>query len=116
MGLIRYMTAKEPENRPDVKSLVRHSESLLPMPKKLNTVGEIQYSTKHVMGAGGQATVFVGYFQGSTIEVAVKRIGNMDAILDNEKEKVYGERESFEQLKHENIVELFGSAEKDSFL
>lgn len=117
MGLIRWMTAKDPKDRPKLSEVIRHSEILLPIPTdKLKTFNEIKYSPDHVLGKGGQATVFIGYSQGSAVQIAVKRIANIDAISKTEKEKVYRELNNFKPLEHDNIVKLFGSTEDGPFL
>jgi serine/threonine protein kinase len=84
--------------------------------EKLKKIGDIQFSREpsHIIGTGGQATVFLGLSKGSI--VAVKRI-TIDS-LENEqkKKKVYRERDSFKNLNHRNIIKLIDYGENRTFM
>lgn len=116
LGLIRWMTESKPEKRLELKKVIAELKLIQPsLPEKLNKIGEeISFSSQHILGSGGQAFVFLGYFNEKF--VAVKRFNNMDTLDPMDKEKVYRELNIFKKLTHPNIIKLFGHAEEGPFL
>lgn len=104
MELIRRMTEHDPDKRPMLLEVQHHLELLQP-DVKLNSVGNVQYSSGHLLGRGGFAFVFSGLFNGSL--VAVKRVTNYDALLAAEKERADREIEVLRHVQHhDNVVKL----------
>lgn len=112
------MTTIEPERRSTLSEVTEQMKLLQPPPaisfaSNLKQIGQIQFSRSHIIGTGGQASVFLGFSKGST--VAVKRI-TIDAVEGDKKSIVYRERESFLKLQHRNIVKLIDCGENSTFM
>ncbi len=109
MGLIRWMTQKDPKKRRElfVKSvLYAHLKSVQPM-KKLETVGTIQFSRDHFLAKGGYGHVYLGRCERSNSEVVIKR---MEWQEGNREEIIKRELTALQNLSHPNIVKFFDSA------
>jgi hypothetical protein len=112
------MTTVDPKQRSTLSEITEQMKLLQPpsaisFKKKPTTIGQIQFCTSHIIGIGGQASVFLGFLKGSA--VAVKRI-TIDAVEGDKKSNVYRERESFQKLKHRNIVKLIDCDENCTFM
>jgi hypothetical protein len=112
MGLIRWMTQKDPTKRPELSKksvLYAHLELVQPM-KNLVTVGTIQFSREHFLDSGGYGHVYLGRYDG--VEVVIKR---MQWIGGNPKEVIDRELTALQNLSHPNIVKFFDSSSDDDF-
>ena len=116
------MTTKDPTQRTILTEVIEQMKLLFPFPsvssiiEKLKKIGNIQFSREpsHIIGTGGQASVFLGLSKGSI--VAVKRI-TIDSLENEQKKlKVYGERDLFQKLNHRNIIKLVDYGENRTFM
>ncbi len=106
IGLIRWMTQKDPTKRPELSEksvLYAHLELVQPM-KNLETVGTIQFSRNHFLDSGGYGHVLLGRCESSNAEVVVKRIQSFKQVV------IDRELKALQNLNHPNIVKFFDSA------
>ena len=115
------MTTKNPTQRSTLMEVTEQMKFFFLFPsiysiEKLKKIGDIQFSREpsHIIGTGGQASVFLGLSKGSI--VAVKRI-TIDSLENEQKKlKVYGERDLFQKLNHRNIIKLIDYGENRTFM
>lgn len=74
------------------------------------------YRITRMLGRGGMGTVYEGVHDETGQRAAVKALPLNLADDGNFRERFIGEIESLKQLKHPNIVELFGDGEQDGSL
>jgi hypothetical protein len=115
------MTTQDPKQRSTLTEVTEQMKFFFLFPsiysiKKLKKIEGIEYSREpsHIIGTGGQATVFLGLSKGSI--VAVKRITIDSLENDEQKLKVYRERDSFKNLNHRNIIKLIDYGENRTFM
>lgn len=118
-SIIRWMTTKDPKQRSTLTEVTEQMKLLFPVPaissiEELEKIEDIHISTEHLIGKGGQAVVFLGLSKGSI--VAVKRITIDSLENDEQKLKVYRERDSFKNLNHRNIIKLIDYGENRTFM
>ncbi|MBC8351806.1 MAG: serine/threonine protein kinase [Planctomycetes bacterium] len=74
------------------------------------------YRIIRVIGRGGMGTVYEGIHEETGQRAAIKALPAGLADDGNFRERFIGEIETLKQLKHPNIVELFGDGEQDGLL
>ncbi|MDA1049007.1 MAG: serine/threonine-protein kinase [Planctomycetota bacterium] len=74
------------------------------------------YRIIRVLGRGGMGTVYEGIHDETGQRAAIKALPLVLADDGNFRERFIGEIETLKQLKHPNIVELFGDGEQDGLL
>jgi serine/threonine protein kinase len=117
-SIIPWMTTIEPKRRSTLSEVTEQMKLLQPpsaisFKKTPTTIGNVEFFTSHIIGTGGQASVFHGFSNG--FAVAVKRI-IIDAVEKDKKSIVYRERDLFQKLKHRNIVKLVDCGENEIFM
>lgn len=74
------------------------------------------YRIIRMLGRGGMGTVYEGVHDETGQRAAIKALPSNLAEDGNFRERFMGEIETLKQLKHPNIVELFGDGEQDGLL
>jgi len=74
------------------------------------------YRIIRMLGRGGMGTVYEGVHDETGQRAAIKALPLVFADDGNFRERFIGEIETLKQLKHPNIVELFGDGEQDGLL
>ncbi len=74
------------------------------------------YKIVRILGRGGMGTVYEGVHEATGQRAAIKVLPESLADDGNFRERFMGEIETLKQLKHPNIVELFGDGEHDGLL
>ena len=74
------------------------------------------YRIIRMLGRGGMGTVYEGIHEGTGQRAAVKTLPTGLAQDGNFRDRFIGEIETLKQLKHPNLVELFGDGEQDGLL
>jgi serine/threonine-protein kinase len=74
------------------------------------------YRIIRMLGRGGMGTVYEGVDDETGQRAAIKALPSHLAEDGNFRERFMGEIETLKQLKHPNIVELFGDGEQDGLL
>lgn len=74
------------------------------------------YRIERVLGRGGMGTVYAGIHQETGERAAVKVLSQALADDGNFADRFLAEIETLKQLKHPNIVELYGDGEQDGLL
>ncbi len=74
------------------------------------------YRIIRVLGRGGMGTVYEGIHDETGQRAAIKSLPPSLAEDSNFRDRFIGEIETLKQLKHPNIVELFGDGEQDGLL
>jgi serine/threonine protein kinase len=117
MGLIRWMTQKDPKKRPELSEVICHLKLVQPMKtENLKAVGKIQFSRAHFLAKGGYGNVYLGRCEHpdcKEVDVVIKRIQ-----LVEEKKSIAINREltALRNLKHSNIGKFFDSELDDDFM
>lgn len=74
------------------------------------------YRIVRVLGRGGMGTVYEGVHDATGQRAAIKALPETLAEDGNFRDRFIGEIETLKQLKHPNIVELFGDGEQNGLL
>ena len=74
------------------------------------------YRIIRMLGRGGMGTVYEGIHDETGQRAAIKALPLVLADDGNFRERFMGEIETLKQLKHPNIVGLFGDGEQDGLL
>jgi hypothetical protein len=113
MGLIRWMTQKDPKKRPELSVLYTHLELVQPMKtENLKAVGKIQFSRAHFLAKGGYGNVYLGRCERSNSEVVIKRM----ELLEGNRKGIDTQLTALQNLSHPNIVKFFDSASDLDFM
>lgn len=120
MGLIRWMTQKDPEKRPELPELIDNLKLIQPvtndeleivLDSKIKTE-TIQFSRTHFLASGGYGSVYLGRCESSEV-VVIKRVqlshGSRAKAIDRE-------LTALTNLDHPNIVRFFDSASTNDFM
>lgn len=117
MGLIRWMTQKDPKKRPVVSKVIKHFKSIkLLTTYDLKTVGKIQFSKAHFLDRGGYGLVYLGRCEHpdcKEVDVVIKRI---QLVEENKSIAINRELTALRNLNHSNIGKFFDSALDDDYM
>jgi hypothetical protein len=121
MGLIRWMTQKDPKQRMKMSEIFTYLKLSQPVTSAdLETVRDskegtetIQFSRTHFLTSGGQGSVFLGRCKSSGSDIiVVKRVEKKPDVLED----IYRELTALQNLKHPNIVKFFDHASTNDFM
>jgi hypothetical protein len=122
MGLIRWMTQKDPKQRMEMKEVIDYLKLTLPVTSAdLETVRDsrnrtetIQFSRTHFLTAGGYGSVYLGRCEKSGSDIiVVKRVQRLEG---SRAEAIDRELTALQKLNHPNIVKFFDSASTNDFM
>jgi len=82
----------------------------------MNRIGQYQYSDHDSLGRGSFAEVFKGYRSGDNKPVAIKRIHKSRLKKVANRKLLESEIAILKEIKHPNVVELYGDIENDKFI